>query len=52
VVGEALFTIFRKAASEKITPLAGATLMSMLGFLIFHAPSLQIGFLSSTTALL
>jgi drug/metabolite transporter (DMT)-like permease len=35
VIGEALFTIFRKAASEKVTPLAGATLMSILGFLMF-----------------
>lgn len=35
VIAEALFTIFRKAASEKVTPLAGATLMSILGLLMF-----------------
>jgi drug/metabolite transporter (DMT)-like permease len=35
VIGEALFTIFRKVASERVTPLAGATLMSILGFLMF-----------------
>lgn len=63
VIGEALFTIFRKVASEKVTPLAGATLMSILGLLmflpfalyearplIFHALPLRIGFQSSTTA--
>ncbi len=35
VIGEALFTIFRKMASEKVTPLAGTTLMSILGFFMF-----------------
>ena len=35
VVGEALFTIFRKLQSEKITPLAATTWMSLFGLLMF-----------------
>lgn len=35
VVGEALFTIFRKVVSEKVTPLASATVMSVLGLVMF-----------------
>ncbi len=35
VVGEALFTIFRKILSQAVSPLATATLVSVLGFLMF-----------------
>jgi drug/metabolite transporter (DMT)-like permease len=35
VIAEALFTIFRKAASEKVTPLTGATFMCILGLMMF-----------------
>ena len=35
VVGEALFTIFRKVISEEITPLAITTWMSLFGFVLF-----------------
>ena len=35
VVGEALFTIFRKLSSNIISPLRTATLMSLLGFVLF-----------------
>lgn len=35
VVCEALFTIFRKVVSEKVTPLTSATVMSVFGLLMF-----------------
>lgn len=35
VVGEALFTIFRKILPETVSPLATATLVSVFGFLMF-----------------
>jgi drug/metabolite transporter (DMT)-like permease len=35
VVGEALFTILGKAVSERITPLAISTFVSLFGFLLF-----------------
>jgi drug/metabolite transporter (DMT)-like permease len=35
VVGEALFTIFRKILSQAVSPLATATFMSVLGFFMF-----------------
>jgi len=35
VVGEALVTIFRKVVSEKVTPLMSATVMSVLGMMMF-----------------
>jgi len=35
VVGEALVTIFRKVVSEKVTPLMSATVMSVLGMVMF-----------------
>ncbi|MCE1254454.1 MAG: DMT family transporter [Anaerolineae bacterium] len=35
VVGEALFTTFRKLISPKISPLVTTTLMSLIGFILF-----------------
>lgn len=35
VVGEALFTILRKMVSDRVTPLASATVMSLLGLAMF-----------------
>ncbi len=35
VVGEALFTIFRKAVSDRVDPMAGAALMSLIGLGMF-----------------
>jgi drug/metabolite transporter (DMT)-like permease len=45
VVGEALFTIFRKAASDTISPLRMATVVSLFGLLLF----LPLGLYEATT---
>lgn len=40
VIFEALFTIFRKVLSDKITPILNATYVTIFGILIFLPPSL------------
>lgn len=40
IVGEALFTFFRKAASNMISPLRMATVVSVLGLLLFLPPAI------------
>ena len=52
VVGEALFTVFRKLSSDKISPLRTATIMSLLGLVLFSPFALyeavQFDFSSAT----